>query len=298
MREEEWFSLFTNSGRIFFAEGLTQMQESDPETGGYDVSINYTTDGEEARLMFLQYKAGRRAHYCESSSSQFSGTAKDVKPHVIFTFNDAAKKKQHSILRKLARQLEVPNCVLYVFPRITERADFIRNLKNLLVHTSFVPVLEIDRQGAEQDPPVALTDGVSHRYRTSYDGNTSEVNYYYYYDQETLSKVISELVCIELERFFKFLKKSKKPSPAEIALPLINLRNWINTEEGMSFKGIALDSRLISNYLDQFEFQGLSADSLIVPRAPQKYTMVIPARGLVLKMENRSEAQDLNYQIF
>jgi hypothetical protein len=300
MTEEEWFKMLTDN--IFFAEGLTQAQEADPLTGGYDVSINYPTQTGTARLLFLQYKAGRRASYCTNSSSQFHGSKKNKKPHIVFTFNDAADYTQHSILRNLASQKKIkPDSVLYVFPRITEKAEFIKHFNDLLEHCSFVPVLEIDRQGAAQKPPIQILDSKVHRYRTSYDGNTSEVNYYYYayyYDQTIFADFMAELICVQFERFFTNLKYIKRPYTPDVAYFMQNLKEKINSHEGRIFNGLNIAADKISSYLDSFVFNGLSWPDFVIAKAPQKYSTEIPKDGIVFQTEKKANLENVNYQIF
>src|SRR5690554_1164111 len=140
---------FLNSN-IFYAEGLTQAEES-REGGGYDVSINFPSSdpSQPNRLMFLQYKSGVERSYCKNPRTKFIQNSGDreIGRHISFSFNDAAKNTQHSILRNLATQNDIQaESVMYVFPRITEKEDFVNNIGNLVFKTSFVPVLDLDRQ--------------------------------------------------------------------------------------------------------------------------------------------------------
>lgn len=300
MTENDWFDLFSNSA--FLAEGLTQAQECNPLTGGYDVSIDYhTKKGISGRLLFLQYKSGTRAKFCKNSSSQFHGSRTNHKPHVVFTFNDAADQTQHSTLRNLANKTSIKSeSVLYVFPRITEKTELIKNGNDLLSHTSFVPVLEIDRQGLAQNPSVKIIDGVSHRYRTSYDGNTSEVNYYYYYyyyDQKMISHLISELICIQLERFFIKLRSNEKLFPPDLIFIIENIKSNIKKHDNEAFKGIYVSEAIITNYLNEFRITDLDSKNVIVPTAPQNYTTEISKEGLVIELDNNFNYSQISYQI-
>lgn len=109
-----------------FANGLTQEEEANPYTGGYDVSINYKLEsGHEARLMCLQFKSGVHSSYSKLSGSQFERKKGVKTDHVCFNFNDAAKNTQHSTLRKLAKLLgKTSNSIMYAFPRITSEMSF------------------------------------------------------------------------------------------------------------------------------------------------------------------------------
>lgn len=299
MSENEWFDLFLNN--TLFAEGLTQSQETNPKTGGYDVSINYNSgNGTTGRLLFLQFKAGEHADFCMNGESQFHGNRYNKKPHIIFKFNDAANNTQHSTLRKLANKPEIKSdSVLYVFPRITQKSEFLDNTGNLLSKTSFVPVLEIDKQASEQNPKIEINNE-AHKYRTSYDGLTSEVNYYYYvfnYNPKVISELISELACVHLERFFKKIKLNG----------LNNIRFNKFLKERLNdnleyFKGIFINKEIINSYLNQFIEDDFKSN---IPKAPQKYTTEIPYEGIrfSINLDNKEEfdsdfiLNNISYQI-
>jgi hypothetical protein len=300
MDENDWFDFLSQN--TFFTEGLTQAQETNPNTGGYDVSINYLgNNGNTGRLLFLQYKSGKRAGFCKNLSSQFHGSRTNQNPHVVFTFNDAADNTQHSTLRNLASKPTIrPESVLYVFPRLTENSEFLTSCNDLLNHTSFVPVLEIDRQGLAQTPPLAIIDGVSHKYRTSYDGNISEVNYYYYayyYEQRIISDLISELVCIQLERFFIKLKSNKNIFMPDVKYLIENLKENISSRNDKIFKGVYISGEKIIGYINEFNITSLNTNDFIVPKAPQYFSTEIPFDGLKLELEGDSNYSQINYQI-
>lgn len=299
MSENEWFDFF--SSNTLFAEGLTQAQETNPQTGGYDVSINYNSNnGTTGRLLFLQYKSGTHSEYCMNSSSRFYGSRNYKNPHIIFHFNDAANNTQHSTLRSLANKVEIEaDSVLYVFPRIIKKSDLFNNNGSLLAITSFVPVLEIDRQANRQNPPVQINND-PHKYRTSYDGNFSEVNLLFFlfeYDNRILSNLVSELICVQLERFFR-ASVEKNIFRANL-LNLVKNR-IINTPD--SFRGIYLNKEIITSYINQFDMNDF-ADK--IPTAPQKYTTEIPLEGLRFTTNNTDRDfpsdnifNNVSYQIF
>ncbi|GAA4764540.1 MULTISPECIES: hypothetical protein [Flavobacterium] len=294
--EDEWFDFFQN--KKIFAEGLTQAQETNPKTGGYDVSINYKTDKDNVgRLLFLQYKSGEHCDYCMNPKSQFYGSRKNKKEHIAFTFNDAANGTQHSTLRRLAKKKEIiSESVLYVFPRITKMSEF--NVGSLLNNTSFVPVLEIDKQGKKQKPPIKIIDRVTHRYRTSYDGCKSEVNYFYYfffYNNLILSELLSELICIQFERFFKNYIKNTTFA-AEVEQLLEAIKDSIDSHSSF-YKDVFFDKNIILDYLNLFEIKSLNISELKIPHAPQKYSSIIPIEGLKLSFENETDLSNITYQI-
>lgn len=294
--EDEWFDFFQNTK--IFAQGLTQAQETNPKTGGYDVSISYKNRNNEiGRLLFLQFKSGKHSNYCMNKKSQFYGNKNNKKEHVVFTFNDAADQTQHSTLRRLANKKEIiPESVLYVFPRITKMSEF--NLGSLLNNTSFVPVLEIDRQGKEQNPPIDIIDGVAHKYRTSYCGAKSEVNYYYYYffyDDLILRELLTELICIKFERFFRFyLEKNKFALDFQILLDSIkeSIDNYSD-----SHKNILINKKTIIEYLNMIKVTNLNFSDFQIPFAPQKYTTMLSKEGLKISFDNKINLSDITYQI-
>lgn len=299
MSENEWFDFFTTN--TFFAEGLSQAQETNSETGGYDVSINYNSNnGSNGRLLFLQYKSGKHADFCVNEDSQFHGSSADKKPHIIFKFNDAANNTQHSTLRNLANKDEIESdSVLYVFPRITKKSELLTNSRNLLSITSFVPVLEIDRQASVQIPPITINNE-PHKYRTSYDGTSSEVNYFYfffYYNDKIISDLISELICVQLERFLKIIIANNLER-----FPFVDyLKDRINNNFE-KYNGIYLNKEIILSYLNQFKLNDTYSK---IPKAPEKYTTEIPTQGLKFSVSADNNKTDLSsdyakisYQIF
>lgn len=289
--ESEWFDFFEK--KTVFCEGLTQAQETNPETGGYDVSISYKSDKDKiGRLLFLQYKSGEHCDYCMNPKSQFYGSRKNKNEHITFIFNDAANGTQHSTLRRLAKKKEIiSESVLYVFPRITKMSEF--NYGSLLNNTSFVPVLEIDRQGKKQKPSIEIIDGVTHRYRTSYDGSKSEVNYFYFfffYNDLTLSELISELICVQFERYFYDYKSKYTP---EMFLLIESIKENIN-KHSIFYKDVIINKNLIIDYLNEFKFNDLN---FIIPKAPQKYTTDIPIEGIKLSFDKKLDLSNITYQI-
>ena len=288
-----------------FAEGLTQEEESNPLTGGYDVSINYNhPNGQEGRLMFLQYKAGIRKSYSNKSVSNFYQQTARMEgrspEHILFTFNDAAGGTQHSTLRNLANSASIqPQSVIYVFPRITEKVEFKNKVGNLIPNSSFVPVLEIDNQASIQTPPISINDGISHNYRTSYDGFTSEVNFFFFpffYNNKIISELVSELICIQIERFARILLKQDGPD-LEVLLDIVleSLNRFVKYElkEFSSSKLIIENIKLyVQGIVENFNSIG------IIQNAPSRFTNIIPKEGLKLNFENKYDFSGINYQIF
>lgn len=296
-----WRSFLNHS--VFYAQGLTQSEESDPNGGGYDVSINFNSAcTNDCRLMFLQFKAGINKSYCLNHSSRFHRSNSSQTRHVSFRFNDAAEGTQHSTLRNLANQIEIQaESVMYVFPRITELVEFQRNIGQLIFHSSFVPVLNIDAQANSQNPPCPIVDGVSHKFRTSYDGIISEVNYYYfyyYYDKTIGIDFLSELICIQIERIAKDLRQ-KDIEIFQNFGPIMNraVSAWAEVyffnNQQFNFSR-ELFTNNIREYLEGFSEASIKES---IPRAPQKYTTIIPPEGIKLSFQEK-DVSSLKYQIF
>jgi hypothetical protein len=304
MRDRNIFSQFL-SHSTFFAEGLTQEEESNPLTGGYDVSINYNhPNGQEGRLMFLQYKAGIRKSYCKNKVSQFyNQTARNNSrsaEHVLFTFNDAARGTQHSTLRNLANSTGIsPNSVIYVFPRITERSDFYEKSGSLIHCSSFIPVLDIDNQASNQTPPISINDGITHKFRTSYDGLISEVNFFFFfffYNHHFPHDLLSELICIQIERFARIIDKVEN-GLLEIFLDILPdvlslfLKYELNQNQ-LAFNVI----QNVSSYINLLKVSYKS--NKIIPQAPSEHTTILSSEGLKIRFEDKNDFSLLNYQIF
>lgn len=287
-----WLEFFNQP--CLYATGLTQQEESNTEKGGYDVSINYSLpNGKEARIMFLQYKAGRHVTYSKLKGSQFEKSKGKDTEHVCFTFNDAAKNTQHSTLRKLATSLgETSKSVLYVFPRITKKQDFISKVGQLIHNTSFVPVLEIDAQGAKQIPEIVIKDENEHKFRTSYDGRKSEVNLLLLLlllDQGIVFNILTELICIQVERFFNILKmKDNSNLTPWIDIVSTSINRFVSAE-------LRFDTTPINEYLNIVRTD-LEKDNFIA-HAPSRFTSIIPKEGLKLNFESRNDFSSIKYQI-
>lgn len=294
------FSQFLNQATLF-AEGLTQEQENNPLTGGYDVSINCIhSNGQESRVMFLQYKAGTRKSYSKLKGSQFFREKGKTGEHVSFVINDAANRTQHSTLRNFAKSTGISQkSVMYVFPRITEQKDFKSKVGNLIHHTSFVPVVELDKQAENQTPKIIINDGVTHKYRTSYDGKLSEVNLLLLlllYDATIVYEFLSELICIQIERFAKILYKEGN-GVLGIFLETFsgNLSRFVDYELKESPLNY-LVKESVASYLELIK-EGIASESKI-PYAPNNFTSIVPIEGLRIKLEGEINLFSLKYQLF
>ena len=299
----EWMDFLKQS--TVFAVGLTQEQENDPSIGGYDVSINYTSpEGEEKRLMFLQFKAGKRKKYSTKTESLFhkqKARSKGITPeHISFTFNDAAKGAQHSTLRNLANNIaEQSLSVMYVFPRITEKSDFINKVGSLIENTSFIPVIKLDEQAFNQTPRVTIMDSKPHKYRTSYDGLTSEVNFFFFnffYDVSIISELLSELICIQIERLSKKIVLQNESNFFEyLNIIATSIDEFIKTE----LKQFPSNDNIIekvNSYIEVVKKDFVSNKR--IPYAPSRYTKIIPKGGLTIRFDEKNDFTSINCQLF
>lgn len=290
---EDWSKFLNNS--ILFAEGLTQEQESNPEIGGYDVSISYRSpNGDNGRLLFLQYKAGVRTSFSKTPGSIFEKVKEKSTEHVCFKFNDAANNTQHSTLRKLANSLgKSSDSVLYVFPRITEKSEFYNKVGSLIYNTSFVPVLEIDKQGATKNPPIIISND-PHKFRVSYDGKITEVNLLLLLmelDQSLLPSLLAELICIQIERLLKYFKRQNRsdliPLLDEINISILRFLN----EKIQYSVGIIVEEYVQNIRINLFR-------NMIIPSAPSRFTTIIPKEGLRVNFEEKLDLTLIKYLIF
>lgn len=295
-----YWERFLNSN-IFFAEGLTQAEES-REGGGYDVSINFPSSdpSQPNRLMFLQYKSGIERSYCKHPKTVFINTPIDpeIGRHISFSFNDAAHNTQHSILRNLANQPDIQaESVMYVFPRITEKEDFVNSIGNLVDRSSFVSVKELDVQAIEAKKPIV--DGKKHNYRTSYDGTRSEVNFYYfyyYYYSDTYLEFLAELICIQIERLARAVYKMDRFFNEEFKDVILNSVKLFLSDynEKNQIKNLGIISDKVEAYLSLFNNED---DEIIIPPAPEKFTTILKPEGIKFSVKNKQQL-NFEYQIF
>jgi hypothetical protein len=164
-----------------------------------------------------------------------------------------------------------------------------------------VAVNDIDRQAKKKG--YSIIEDKVHHYRASYYGKESEVNYYYYYygyDITAPYKLLSELICIQLERFLKMLKTynlvtgelSIIENVSKAIFQSIDAMFNFTTPEVEEFNSILISN--INNYLDQIK----KLEGKEIPVAPSRFTSSISSEGLKLSFENKVELSSINYQIF
>lgn len=294
------------SAETIFCEGLTQAEESNPETGGYDTTISFLDRNRVTRrLMFLQFKAGYHRErsnnpnsiFCKKSENYNGGDTK----HILFTFNDAAEGTQHSTLRKLSQKNGVkPKSVMYVFPRITTKEDFDSNIGRLSLESSFVPVVDIDEQGSNQTPSVTIIDGTTHKYRTSYDGQQTELNKFFFffdYEKSIIREFLTELTCVHIERILQKFEREEDKKDLPVILDL--LEENINSDSNSPFivnRSKEINLKTIKNYIKKVR-AGYIVNEIIMP-APSKFTSIIPENGIKISLNDENYHSSLKYQIF
>ena len=287
-----------NQQCIIFAEGLTQKEESDSLEGGYDVLIKAKSDGQEYRLMFLQFKAGIERRYSYVKGSQFHRSKNPKEPHISFRLNDAANSTQHSTLYNLAKNKNIQEkSVFYVFPRITKKDDFFEKIGNLATYSSFLPVVDIDKEAESKG--IVIKDNDIHNFRTSYDGSKSEINLLLLLppiEHNIYFELLSEIICVHIERFVKILKRedSKLLDPfLTILINKLGTKGYFKSY----YHSISVDAiDKISAYVKEIKNK-LDANQEIPP-AMSEYTTKIPKDGLELHISKGDAYSSVMYQIF
>jgi hypothetical protein len=151
--------------------------------------------------------------------------------HAEFTFNDNSDNSQHQTLKnlhdELVRQGLPSKSVMYGFPRITDLETFDKLEEDLLLHTTFLSISEMDTKAAANR--ANLYDGNVHHFRTCY------------FD-ETKREISSDAFSIG---------KSEDPSGLLYEILLVRFAHWRNQ----------LTKEIPINYINE-EFYFLLADFL------------------------------------
>ena len=317
----------------YYPVGLdTKSEGANKTTGGWDIKIQMKkVDGYTPRALFMQFKAGKHYGYCQNKESLFHGNRWVPNPHIGFPINSTNNKDQHEILRNLAKNC--PNdAVLYVLPRISSKEQLEENLGNLIKATSFISIADIDKIAAECTPKVDLGDGESHKFRMDYhQPGRRELNYFYFAFEgpDHQSDLISEIVAIRIEQALTKLKFGLEGD----AIPNRFLReamtsywffvaeffgNKVVLQEDFSYDDLlsgVFESQLLLTDLRQGlsllvikifskmrpfmeifrEGGSLNAETRI-PKAPTKFSVIIPDNGLNFSLPSGLEG-GFNYQL-
>lgn len=147
---------------------LTPIEEHDG--GGWDSKLVIPSGNNSSRAVFIQFKAGKNNNGNNIPSSIFNINIKNPNKHVEFKFNDNSDNSQHQTLKNLQDTLiskGLPaKSVLYGFPRITDLNTFDNLEEELLLHTTFLTLSEIETNAKAKK--INLNDGNPHYFRACY----------------------------------------------------------------------------------------------------------------------------------
>ncbi len=153
---------------------LTPIEEN--RGGGWDTKISIPKGSNDSRAFFIQFKSGVHSDGNSIPESIFNLAIKTPNPNAEFTFNDntsknpASSNNQHQTLKTLSDHM-VKNgfsskSVMYGFPRITRLEDFEKLEDDLILHTTFLTIDEMDTEA--KNAKTNLYDGKIHNFRTCY----------------------------------------------------------------------------------------------------------------------------------
>lgn len=153
---------------------LTPIEEN--RGGGWDTKISIPKGQNDERAIFIQFKSGTHSDGNDIANSIFNKTIKTPNPHAEFSFNDNKSKNpansnnQHQTLKNLSDHLVAKGIssksVMYGFPRITKIEDFAKLEDDLILHTTFLTLEEIDNEA--KNAGINLYDRKKHHFRTCY----------------------------------------------------------------------------------------------------------------------------------
>jgi len=178
--------------------------------GGYDVCITSPPifQGGNARLLFMQFKAGIERQFNQDPNSIFFGSPLSPSIHVEFVINSNKNHNQHRLLKDIAKKAGNRNAAVYVFPLIVNTEQLNDNIGRLLKKTSFISIDDIDRIAGLHG--ITIDDGQSHKYRACYaDPYKNEVNW----EIEPIGKpdnpggLLGEMFSIRMFRALQSLKR-------------------------------------------------------------------------------------------
>jgi hypothetical protein len=195
--------------------------------------------------------------------------------------------------------------VLYAFPRITSYKYFTNKVGRLIEFTSFVPVLDINEQVLGSDLSINVEDNNPHKFRTSYDGKTSEINYYYFVYNYNLNRyldILAELVCVQIQRLASLLRDRKEMSPKFFTTQINKavfrfLEDHFKNRE-FNYYEVSKDFFLstIDNYLNEIVNNNDNVLD-VIPSAPSNYSTILPEKGLKINTKTE-DAFNFQYQVF
>lgn len=138
--------------------------------GGWDSKVVIPVGAQGSRAVFIQFKSGRHSDGNQIPESLFNVNIKSPNKHAEFSFNDNSGNNQHKTLKNLHDELKrngLPSkSVIYGFPRITDLETFDRLNEDLLLHTTFLSLSEMDAKATAKGAD--LNDNNVHHFRTCY----------------------------------------------------------------------------------------------------------------------------------
>jgi hypothetical protein len=147
---------------------LTPIEEN--KGGGWDTKIVIPMSPTKQRATFIQFKAGQHKKGNKIPNSIFRNGTSASTEHAQFQFNGNRGNNQHKTLKQLAKHLNerrIPSkAVLYAFPRVTQLDKFYKLEDELLFHTSFLTLSNIEKEAKKNNSD--LSDGKAHYFRTCY----------------------------------------------------------------------------------------------------------------------------------
>lgn len=180
---------------------LTPIEEN--RGGGWDTKITIPTSKNNARAIFIQFKSGNHKDGNNINGSLFNYSEANPNPHAEFSFNDNSNNNQHQTLKDLADHLTKKGLseksVMYGFPRITKLQDFDNLQEDLLLHTSFLTITEIDSEAKKAK--ANLYDGQKHHFRTCYiDERKREISSktFQFEGNDNSENVLYEIILVKL----------------------------------------------------------------------------------------------------
>ncbi len=197
---------------------LTPIEEN--RGGGWDTKISIPKGSSDRRAIFIQFKSGKHSEGNNITGSIFNLSVKNPNPHAEFTFNDNTSKKaassnnQHETLKTLSNYLVSKGfsskSVMYGFPRITKLENFEKLEDDLILHTTFLTIEEMDSEAKKAK--ANLYDRKPHKFRTCYIAeNRREISsdIFTLENSNEFENVLYEIILVKLSHFRnQFLKNA------------------------------------------------------------------------------------------
>jgi hypothetical protein len=189
---------------------LTPIEEN--RGGGWDTKISIPKGNNDSRAIFIQFKSGDHSDGNNIPGSIFNLNIRTPNPNAEFTFNDntsknpASSNNQHKTLKTLSDYM-VKNgfsskSVMYGFPRITRLKDFEKLEDDLILHTTFLTIDEMDAEAKKAN--ANLYDGKTHNFRTCYiSENRREISSdtFELHNSNEFEDVLYEIILVKLAHF-------------------------------------------------------------------------------------------------